>query len=392
MKQRIQDELTRIQEQGRLRRLRPLSGRRGCRALFEGRELLNLSSNDYLGLGASYELVQEFYSSMEAENLIDRYGLGSCSSRLLTGDCEAGQRLEERLASLYQRQSALLFNSGYHANIGIVPSLLGKGDLILSDKLNHASIHDGLNLCRARHKRFRHRDYDHLQAILERSRQDYDRVMIISESVFSMDGDTADLQRLVRIRNRFDAILYLDEAHGVGLYGDTGLGQAEEAGLLEEVDLLVGTFGKALGGLGAFVVCDRVIRETLINRSRSLIFTTALPPVQLSWNLFALEKIGGLKRERQRLSRLAERLRQALRERDLKTFGSTNIVPVILGDDRQTVRLAERLKENGYLILPVRPPAVPEGTARFRLSLTADMRWDDLRGLADCIAGDGGQA
>ena len=318
--------------------------------------------------------------------MVDRYGLGSCSSRLLAGDNIVSHHLEEYLAGQYNRQAALLFNSGYHVNIGVLPSILGKNDLILSDKLNHASIHDGLRLCRAKYKRYRHCDYDHLQLLLTQLREKYERVIVVSESVFSMDGDTADLVRLVELKKKFDAMLYLDEAHAVGLYGFKGLGKAEEQGVVDEIDILMGTFGKALAGLGAFVVCDRVIHDYLVNKSRSLIFTTALPPVVLSWNLFIFKKIEQMVAQRNHLVELSNSLRGALREKQLQTAGSTNIVPVIIGDNQKTARLAAEMKKHGYLIFPIRPPAVPQGTARFRLSLMANMKWDDICELPELIA------
>lgn len=379
-------DLALLKDTGRLRELRPLSGRNGCRVNYRGREMLNLTSNDYLGLAGDAGLHERFYARMAESSLLDDYGLGAASSRLLTGDSDNAHRLERLLASTYGRPAALLFNSGYHANIGILPALLGKNDLILSDKLNHASIHDGLRLSPAAHRRYRHCDYDHLEGLLARHRAEHGRVVIVSESVFSMDGDVADLRRLAALKDRFDCLLYIDEAHAVGLYGAKGLGQAEEQGVIADIDLLVGTFGKALASIGAFVLAEEEIREYLINHSRSLIFTTALPPVVLSWNRLVFEHMLGLDRERRHLRDLAERLRGDLRRHGLLTDGATNIVPVLLGDDQKAVLLAEEMRNRGYLIFPVRPPTVPEGTARFRLSLTADMQWPDLAQLAGEMA------
>ena len=391
------EAISRLQETGRLRQLRPIAGRQGCRVRFQGRELLNLTSNDYLGIAGDSRLLRRFYEGMDTDNLLAGFGLGASSSRLLTGDTDMAHDLEQELATAYRRsaalhpsveRAALLFNSGYHANIGILPALLGKNDLILSDKLNHASLHDGMQLCRAAHKRFAHRDYDQLEEMLTTSRHHYERVVIVSESVFSMDGDVADLGRLVRLKHQFDALLYLDEAHAVGLYGEMGLGKAEEQGVIADIDLLVGTFGKAFASIGAFVICNQDIREYLVNRSRSLIFTTALPPVVLHWNRFVFQRQQTMTKQREHLAAMAQEMRQALREHGLATAGSTNIIPYIIGDDRKTVRLAESMQEHGFLIFPVRPPAVPEGTARFRLSLTADMNWQDLRELPEILAGE----
>lgn len=384
------EELLRLQQCGRLRQLKPLAGRQGCHVQYQGSTLLNLTSNDYLGLAGDPQLLRRFYAGMDSsDRLLDEYGLGAASSRLLTGDTDLAHRLEQQLVMAYSpsaTSAALLFNSGYHANIGILPALLGKNDLILSDKLNHASIHDGLRLCRAEHKRFQHCDYDQLERLLADMRHRYERVVIVSESVFSMDGDVADLVRLVQLKKEFDALLYLDEAHAVGLYGASGLGQAEEQGVVADIDLLVGTFGKALASVGAFVICSQDIRAYLINRSRSLIFTTALPPVVLNWNCFIFQQQQGMAEQRRHLANLSQQLRQSLRHYHLAGTGHTNIIPIIIGDDQEAVRIAGKLQEYGFLIFPVRPPAVPEGTARFRLSLTADITWQDLQVLPEMLA------
>ena len=398
----FKEELIRLKESGRLRQLKPLSGRAGCRVRYQGRELLNLTSNDYLGIAGDAQLLRRFYAGMDSgamspDSLLAGFGLGVASSRLLTGDSDLAHGLEQDLATAYNRSesrsdrpAALLFNSGYHANIGILPALLGKNDLILSDKLNHASIHDGIRLCRAAHKRFAHRDYDQLERLLAAFRHQYERVVIVSESVFSMDGDEADLARLVRLKQEFDAWLYVDEAHAVGLYGAGGLGKAEEQGALAEIDLLVGTFGKALASIGAFVICAQDTHDYLVNHSRSLIFTTAMPPVVLNWNRFIFEQQQTMIKERLHLAALSRQLRQALHRQGLPLAGGinndTNIIPLVIGRDQEAVRLAAKLQEQGFLIFPVRPPAVPEGTARFRLSLTADMTWSDLEGLPALLA------
>ena len=378
--------LASLSESGRLRGLKPLNGRQGSRVNYQGRELLNLTANDYLGLAADPGLHRRFYQRMTSDNLLADFALGSASSRLLTGDSPGHHALEDLLAEAYLAEAALLMNSGYHANIGILPALLGKGDLILADKLNHASIYDGLRLGAAEHKRSRHCDYEHLDRLLAEHRSSYGRVVIASESVFSMDGDVADLGRLVALKNKYDCWLYLDEAHAIGLYGETGLGQAEEQGVLAEIDLLVGSFGKAMASVGAFVICTRLIKDYLVNTCRSLIFTTALPPVTIAWNHFILREVMAMTEPRRHLRQLAINLRQSLVDCGLITGGTTNIVPVMIGDDRKAMALAARLEDCGYLIFPVRPPAVPEGTARFRLSLSAGMDWDDLSGLAGSIA------
>ena len=387
MIERYRQELEELRQRGMLRRLTPLSGRYGCRSELDGREMLNLSSNDYLGLGGDRELLARFYEEVGQEGSAERYALGSASSRLLSGDTPTAHRLEERLAEAYGRESCLLFNSGYHANIGILPALFGRGDAIFSDKLNHASIVDGMRLSTAEHRRYRHLDYDQLDLMLTRERQRYRHAVIVSESVFSMDGDVADLSRLVELKKRHNCLLYLDEAHAVGVYGDQGLGQAERQHLLADVDLLVGTFGKAWASVGAFVLLHGVLRDYLLNHSRSLIFTTALPPVVLSWNLLVLEQLASFAARRDKLAMLSARLRQRLGARGLCPAGDTNILPVMIGAADKAVHLAQEMRQLGYLVLPIRPPTVPEGTCRFRLSLTAAMEAEELDHLADVLHG-----
>jgi len=383
---RYAKKLHELETKGRLRELAPLERCGAGHVIYKGsKKHLNLSSNDYLGLGQDEVLLQHFYKRLQKQDSGNR-GFAAASSRLLTGDSLVAHRLESDLAKAYGSESVLLFNSGYHANIGILPALFGKGDLILSDKLNHASIHDGLSLSRADHKRFRHGDYEQLHWLLSKHRKQYDQVVIVSESVFSMDGDEADLIALVRLKHAFDVRLYLDEAHGIGVVGKKGLGKAEEKGVLSEIDFLVGTFGKAFASIGAFICCSKEIHDYLVNHSRSLIFTTGLPPVTLNWNQFVFQHVLGMTKERQHLLEISMQLRNALTEEGIATRGSTNIVPVLIGSDRKALKLAKNMQELGYLILPVRPPTVPEGTARFRLSLCANMQWKDLQKIPGQIA------
>ncbi|MDX9894677.1 MAG: 8-amino-7-oxononanoate synthase [Desulfofustis sp.] len=391
MNQELARHLEQLAAQGMLRTLSPYRRDGTTLVRDSDRDLLNLSSNDYLGLAGDARLLAEFYAELagDGEALLEKYGLGVASSRLLTGDTAVAHRLEAELSRLYGRsgRSALLFNSGYHANIGIIPALLSKGDLVLSDKFNHASLHDGLRIGRADCKRFNHGDYAQLRRLLEQERGRYRQVAIVSESVFSMDGDCADLAELVRLKKEFACLLYLDEAHAVGLYGEHGLGLAERDGVVDDIDLLVGTFGKACGSVGAFLICADEVRDYLINTSRSLIFTTALPPVVLSWNLFVFQKIPAMAAQRKHLQQLSGQLREELRQRHLPTAGTTNIVPVIVGSAERTVAGAAHLREQGFLVLPVRPPTVPAGTSRFRLSLTAALQWQDIEPLPDLIHG-----
>ena len=382
--ERLAFNLERLREQGLYRSLRPVRSLPGGRIEHQGQTCINLAGNDYLGLAANPELLKNFYHQRGEGNLLDHFGAGATASRLMTGNHPVNGELEEALARLYGRP-ALVFNSGYHANIGILPALAQKGDLILADKLCHASLIDGMRLARARVIRYPHLDLHRLETILSEQRHRYDRVFLVTESIFSMDGDEADLIQLVELKERFDAVLYVDEAHAVGMRGQGGLGLAGEQGVAGQIDLLVGTFGKAWAGQGAFVVCNTVTREYLINTARSLIFTTGLPPVTLSWLLFVAKHIAALEQERTHVRNLAQTLRQKLREQGLETRGSSHIVPVLIGDDAATMQVAGRLQQKGFWVGAVRPPTVPKNTARLRLSLTASLTNKDIAPLPELI-------
>ena len=244
----------------------------------------------------------------------------------------------------------------------------------------HASIIDGIRLSDAPFVRYRHNDYAHLHEILQKQHLNYERIIVVTESLFSMDGDFADLPQLVAFKRQFDNVmLYLDEAHGIGVYGEQGLGVAEQMNCLPYIDFLVGTFGKALASMGAYVVCDQVIKDYLINTMRPLIFSTALPPFNVAWTEFLFEKRPHFQAKRQHLMQLSARLRHIVAEKlNMPMPSESHIVPFILGDNQRTVQTAQRLQQQGYYCLPIRPPTVPVGTSRIRLSLTADIMHDEL--------------
>jgi 8-amino-7-oxononanoate synthase len=374
-------------DENRLRKLNTAGPRDGARIVRGDRPVLNLSSNDYLGLAVDDQRLAAFYAAQTDANRSTLYGSGSSASRLMTGSTPLTHELEALIGERYGR-AALVFNSGYHANLGILPAITDRHDLVVADRLCHASLIDGLTLGRATFKRFRHLDYDHCRAILAAEREQYRRVFIVTESIFSMDGDVADLRELVKIKEAFDAGLYVDEAHAVGVRGDTGLGLCEEQHVIDAVDLIVGTFGKALASVGAYVAADPILIEYLVNSMRPFIFTTALPPVVLNWNLGVFQDLPDFAGARTHLHGLAAGLRQALHERGLETRGSSQIVPVIVGQNERAVALGERLLAQGYLALPVRPPTVPVGEARIRLSLSANMQPQDLAGLPELLGRD----
>jgi 8-amino-7-oxononanoate synthase len=383
--QQLAEQLHEIEQQGQLRHLVPVTPLEQGEIVIAGRRYLNLASNDYLGIATKREWAEQFFADLQADTLLDYYGLGSTASRLMTGNTPPYAHLESQLAALYGAEAALVFNSGYHLNIGILSAVSGKQDLILADKLCHASLIDGMRLARAKVIRYPHLDYHAIEQILSKERQGFRQVFIVTESIFSMDGDTADLAELVRIKNRWQATLYVDEAHGVGIRGAKGCGLAEEQGVHQEIEILVGTFGKAYGGQGAFVVGSKLLVDTLINTARSQIFTTGLPPLSVHWLCFVLDRIPQMHEERARVNALAHNLRQALRASGLRTHGSSNIVPVMIGDAAKAVATAERICEAGYWVKAVRPPTVPAGSSRLRLSLNAAMSEEQLAPLSALI-------
>lgn len=347
----------------------------------DGRKMLNLSSNDYLGLSRDMQLRKEFLTWAMEEYL----PLSSTSSRLLTGNYPVYTELEKALASAYGKESALVFNSGYHANVGILPALADKETLILADKLVHASLIDGIRLSGATYKRFRHQDYEQAEQILQASVRTYKRIILVTESIFSMDGDIADLHRLVRLKQEYpNVLLYVDEAHAIGVRGKTGLGIAEESGTLPDIDLLVGTFGKALASMGAFVACSRLLHDVLVNRMRPLIFSTALPPLQVAWTSYLFQLLPHMEERRKHLQRLSASVAQALQGKGGE-ISSSHIIPYIVKDSEDCLRLAEFLQRKGFYCLAIRPPTVPQGTARLRLSITADMDEENIRPLNELL-------
>lgn len=375
-KERYIKKIEIIKSSGNYRLLRDIE-HNGFLIHVDGKEMLNLSSNDYLGLSTNPRLLDEF----RAETDVMALSYSAASSRLLSGNHQYYKLLEDDLADIYDKEAALVFNSGYHANIGILPALAGKHDLIIADKLVHASIIDGLRLSDAQMLRYRHLDYEHLRNLLLHHREEYENVFIVTESIFSMDGDVADLQQLCEIKKEFDAFLYVDEAHAIGVRGTNGLGCSEEQACMDEIDFIVGTFGKAFASMGAFVVCEEIFREFLINTQRSLIFTTALPPANVAWTRFILNRMPDFYDLRLKLAKVSEHLKRVLEEKGFETRGDSHIVPMICGSNENSIEMSYMLQENGFFALPVRYPTVPKNEARIRFSLNASIPMEDY----DCL-------
>jgi len=364
-----------IQSQGLSRMLKNVEQYSNGYSKFKGKRMLNLSSNDYLGLSTDIALKEEFMTFM-SENP-KSLSFGSGSSRLLSGNSRVYSETEEVLKCWYKSEAALFFNSGYHANLGVLPALSGKKDLILSDKLCHASIIDGIRLCVSDHVRYKHFDYEHLEFILRKKRHLYQHVFIVTESVFSMDGDKADLNRLVQIRENYDAILYVDEAHAVGSMGSTGLGLSEVQGVTKCIDIIIGTMGKAMASIGAYVIIKDALKQVLVNKARTLIFSTALPRINMEWSKFIISKMPQLSNYRNALKQLVIGCNQHAKEMEFQPSNGY-IIPIIVGENKIAIELAEFMQSKGFLIFPIRPPTVPIGTARLRISLTANLHQKKL--------------
>lgn len=376
-----EEELGRLYECGNLRSL-PQAEHSGKYISVNGNTMLNLSSNDYLGLNSDESLVHQFMSEVDYSAML----MSSSSSRLLTGNFKMYDELEKLLAAMFGRESALVFNSGYHMNMGILPAISDSSTLILADKLVHASLIDGIRLCSAKCIRYRHQDYMQLEKLLEKHTREFSRIIVVTESIFSMDGDIANLSLLVELKKRFgNVMLYVDEAHGIGVRGVKGLGLAEEQECLQDIDFLCGTFGKALCSVGAYVVCDNVVREYLVNKMRTIIFTTALPPVNVAWTKFIVERLADFSDRRANLDEISARLRSAFEENGCGSVSSSHIIPMIVGASADAIIKAEEMQKKGVYVLPVRPPTVPEGTSRLRFSLTASLTDDDLRKIINCL-------
>ncbi|MBA3053340.1 MAG: 8-amino-7-oxononanoate synthase [Sphingomonadales bacterium] len=376
---RLADALGAIRARGQWRELLPAQLADGGRIVREGRDLIDFSSNDYLGL-ARHPLLAERAGQWAAT-----HGAGAGASRLVTGTSDAHLALEAKVAAFKGTEAALLFASGWQANAAVIPALLAAapGAMVFADRLVHASMHAGIAAAGARQVRFRHNDLAHLETLLAERGQGAAARFILTESVFSMDGDRADLAALVRLARRHDAFLFVDEAHATGVLGPNGAGLSAQA---PGADLIMGTFSKALGGFGAYVAGSRLLRDYLVNTCGGFIFSTAPPPAVLGTIDAALDLVPGMDAERAHLAALAERLRAGLGELGFDTAGSsTQIVPAIIGTEEATLALSRRLADAGMLAAAIRPPTVAKGTSRLRLALRATHSEADVDALLGAL-------
>jgi 8-amino-7-oxononanoate synthase len=378
----VAERLEELRDRGLYRRLRLISGPQGPRVLLDGREVLLLCSNNYLGL-ADHPRVR--HAAAEAAL---RWGAGAGASRLISGNMQPHRGLEERLAEFKGYEAALLFGSGYLANTGAIAALAGRGEVVFSDELNHASIIDGCRLSRAETFVYRHVDVEHLAWGLRETAGRSS--LIVTDGVFSMDGDVAPLEELAALAREHGCRLMVDEAHATGAIGPGGRGSVAAAGLGDEVDLIVGTLGKALGSYGAYACASREIVEYLVNTARPFIFSTAPPPPVLAAAATALELLESHPHRVERLRENAATLRGALAAEGLAVGGSqTQIVPVEVGDAERTMELCERILERGIFAQGIRPPTVPEGSSRLRFTVMASHRAGELRRAAKLVGAAG---
>ncbi|MDE6009971.1 MAG: 8-amino-7-oxononanoate synthase [Muribaculaceae bacterium] len=345
-------------------------------------ERVDLLSNDYLGLGAEAHIYRK-----EFEERFPDAQMTSSASRLLSRRNRYHNRLEEYLGELYGRR-ALLFNSGYHANVGIIQALAIPGTLFLADKLVHASIIDGLRLCGADFKRYPHNDMRNLKRLIKENYKEYERIIVITEGIFSMDGDMAPINQLVELKRQYPKVmLYLDEAHSFGVRGMQGLGVAEETGHIPDIDIIIGTLGKAAASAGAFAITSAEMKQYLINTARSFIFSTALSPAQAAWSILMIEKLVAMNDRRLHLQRLSKYIvRELSRRLNFESPAITQIVPLIIGDASEAVLMSNYLAQNGFDSLAIRKPTVPAGSERLRFSLNALLTEKDIDRLITALS------
>jgi 8-amino-7-oxononanoate synthase len=371
----MEDELQRLREQSALRKLHTHHVTRPGWIMRDGQKMLNLASNDYLGLAQDTDTITR----------VEGLESGAAASRLITGNHELYTQLEQEFAAFKRAESCLIFGSGYAANVSVLAALAGRDDVVFSDRLNHASIVDGIVLSRAELKRYRHLDLEHLEHLLKRTDKAR-RKWIVTDAVFSMDGTIAPLPELVRLKERYGAMLMIDEAHSGGLFGEEGRGLAEHFGVEQEIEVRMGTFSKAYGVYGAYIAGDRVLTHYLLNKARGLIYSTALPPIVLQLIRNNWIKVRTEHWRRERVFRHARMFSHTLREAGFRVgSGETPIIPLIVGSNEDAVQFGQELQREGIAAVPVRPPTVPEGTARIRFTLMSVHEEEDLKIALDKI-------
>lgn len=386
--QKMQELLDNNKKLGQLRTVMP-KVQCGSKIIVDSHEYVNLSSNDYLGLAANLNLSKEFLSDVLSFNSKDKLNadmrLSSSGSPLLTGAHSSYDDIEETMEALFNKK-ALFFNSGFSANSGVISALATENNLILADKLAHASIIDGMMTAKGKCLRYAHNDYEHLEKLLNAHADKYDSVIVVTEAVFSMDGDSCDLKKLVELKHKFHNVyLYVDEAHSFCLYADNGAGLCKKNQVTDDIDFILTTFGKGLGSEGACILCNETARDYLINTARSLIFSTALSPLSFAHANFMVKYMQKRNDLRERLHSISSYIHNALKDSGYENVSQSQIIPVLTYENEKAVKACEFFKAHGFYAMPIRHPTVPKGKARLRLSLTASLTDSEVEKLKDTI-------
>ncbi|MGM0472358.1 MAG: 8-amino-7-oxononanoate synthase [Bacillota bacterium] len=376
-----QEELAELKTAGRYRTLEQLSSAQAPRVKQGSEGLIMLASNNYLGLTTNKQV------QARAKEVIEEYGTGAGGSRLTTGNYDLHEELESRLAEFKQTEAALLFNTGYMANLGVLTTVVGKGDLIIADRLSHASIIDGCRLSQARLMVYPHNDLEKLEQILERGNKRYERILIVTDGVFSMDGDLAKIPEIIELAKQYQALVMVDDAHGTGVLGASGRGIREYFNLAGEIDILVGTLSKALASEGGFVAGSQTLIDLLRNKARSFIYSTALAPSVVATSLAALNYLDQHSELVDQLWTKIEYLKSGLDELGYQLLPSQSaIIPILIGGEAKTMKLSKRLSAAGIMAPGIRPPTVPEGSCRIRTTVMANHSRQDLDKAVEAFA------
>lgn len=355
-KEKIIEELSQLKEKNNFRRLNLCP-----------KNVVNFSSNDYIGIAQDEKLREEFYN-------LNKPKLSSSSSRLIDGSYDEVMELEKRVEEIYKKP-CIIFNSGFDANSSIIETFYDKNSLIITDRLNHASIYDGIINSGATVLRYKHLDMGNLENLLKKYSSQYEDILVVAETVYSMDGDVTDIKKLVELKKIYNFSIMIDEAHSYGVYG---YGMAYNLNLVGDIDFLVIPLGKGGGSVGSFVICEDYLKDYIINKSRKFIFSTALPPVTHSWNLFILNKMNDFEEKRKKLEELKNYTLNLLKENEILTSSTTHIISIIIGENRRTIKIAENMRDKGFLIYAIKEPTVPKNTARFRISLNPYISFEDI--------------
>lgn len=368
----FKSELLKIEESGLFRKIREIEKSEGKYIYIGGKKYIDFSSNNYLGLRDD-ERVKE-----AAIKAVEKYGAGSGASRAVTGTAMIYRELEEKIATFKNKERALVFNSGYDANVAIFSSIFDAKDVVFADRLVHASIIDGIKLSGAKMIRFKHNDIEELEEKMKKYGNMYKKAGVVTESVFSMDGDIGSIAEIAKLKERYGFIYIVDEAHATGVFGKRGSGIVEEKGVEKSVDIVMGTLGKALGSFGAYAASSRDINSYLINRARPFIFSTSLPPSAVGAAMKAVEIVESSSNVREKLHENFRYMQSKIEDTGFKNISSTQIIPVIIGENSKTMELQKKMEESGIIVAGIRPPTVPEGSARLRITINALHTKDDM--------------